>query len=243
MIKNLLCWVLLAFVVVSCDKSYVTPDPVARGLNFYPLKVGDYRIYDVKDIKYQHNVPTELNFQMREWVADSFMDQTNTLTYKIIRSIRANTESEWVDDSVMTVTKNQNMVTLTKDNTKYVKMVFPVEEGETWLGDMYNDHYIVDDPNPNVSKEAYIYRSLDQPFKIGDLSFEKTVVIEQGTQGLFNSKLSDRSVVYARGIGRVYRLFDRKEYQPCASDDCPNGDNYILDGHERHEVLIEHGKL
>src|SRR5688500_18482520 len=99
MIRNLLCWVILAFVVVSCDKSYVTPDPVARGLNFYPLEVGDYRIYAVKDIKYQHNEPTERNFQMREWVVDSFMDQTNTLTYKIIRSIRPNAESPWEDDS------------------------------------------------------------------------------------------------------------------------------------------------
>ncbi|MER2998162.1 hypothetical protein [Pontibacter populi] len=239
MIKNLLCWILLAFVVVSCDKSYVTPDPVARGLNFYPLEVGDYRIYDVTDIKYQHNVPTELNFQMREWVADSFMDQTNTLTYKIIRSIRANAESEWEDDSVMTVTKNHNMVTLTKDNTKYVKMVFPVEEGKTWHHDAFNDRYDSD----LTDKELSTYVDLDQPFSHADLQFDQTLTVLQ--QGIFVSPSlgkDERKEVYARNVGLIYRLFNRQKYEPCS--DCPDEtEPYILDGHERHEVLIEHGKL
>jgi hypothetical protein len=242
MIRNLLCWVILAFVVVSCDKSYVTPDPVARGLNFYPVEVGDYRIYNVKDIKYQHNEPTELNFQMREWVVDSFMDQTNTLTYKIIRSIRPNAESEWEDDSVMTVTKNHTMVTLTKDNTKYVKMVFPVVEGKKWEADAYNTRY-----DYNGDREKYIYSKVDQLSVINNTEFDKTVLITVlPALASETTDYDDRQEIYARNVGRIYRLFHKESYAPCNLDvenGCPDGAGFILDGHKREEVLIEHGKL
>jgi hypothetical protein len=241
MIRNLLCWAVLAFVVVSCDKSYVTPDPVARGLNFYPLEVGDYRIYNVKDIKYQHNEPTELNFQMREWVVDSFMDQTNTLTYKIIRSIRPNAESQWEDDSVMTVTKNHTMVTLTKDNTKYIKMVFPVEEGKTWEADAFNTRY-----DANGDREIYKYSDIDKLFSVDGHEFTNTVTITILPPVISETTtLDDRKEVYARDSGMVYRLFSRINMAKCGvgPGECEDGPDYILDGHKREEVLIEHGKL
>ncbi|MBC5773329.1 hypothetical protein H8S95_04570 [Pontibacter sp. KCTC 32443] len=239
MIKKLLCWFVLAFVVVSCDESDVTPDPVARGLNFYPLEVGDYKIYDVTDIHYQNNKPTETRFQMREWVADSFLDQTNTLTYKIIRSVRPNAESVWVDDSVMVVTKNNSSVILTKDNTKYVKLVFPVKNGKTWEADAFNNNYVNDD-----EREKHTYAGLDQPYTLDELVYDSTVTVIQGEPLNTVINFDDRKEVYARGIGKIYRLFNRKVFDTCDTEECPDeGEDYILDGHERHEVLIEYGKL
>lgn len=238
MIKKLLCWCVLAFVAISCDESYVTPDPEARGLNYYPVKVGQYRIYDVTDIHYQNNVATEERFQMREWVADSFLDQTNALTYKIIRSVRPDAQAEWLDDSVMTVTKDHNRVILTKDNTRYVKMVFPVKEGKIWKADAYNSNIVED------KKEEYIYSNVGQPITIEDFSYDKALLITVLPSEAVDGRLTDeRKEVYAWGIGKVYRLFDRKVYEACNPQYCPYGDNYILDGHERTEVLIEHGKL
>lgn len=234
MIKNLLCWCMLAFVAISCDESFVTPDPEARGLNYYPLEVGNYRVYNVTDIKYQHNVATEERFQMREWVADSFLDQTNTLTYKIIRSIRPNAQSEWLDDSVMTLVKTNNHVILTKDNTKYVKLVFPVEEGKTWQPDMFNVRNY-----ESGRKEVATYSAVDKPSESG--AFEETVTVKQ--EGKFYSPdagVDDRQEVYARGVGLVYRLFKRLDYEECTIG-CENPE--ILDGHERREELIDYGKL
>ncbi len=252
MMKNLFCWLLVAFVAVSCSENEVIPDPIARGMDYYPLAVGDYRVYKVTDIKYQHNrVISEEEFLMREWVVDSFLDQTNVLTYKIIRSVRPDAQSEWFDDSVMTVTKGHSSVILTKDNTKYVKLVFPVKEGKTWLGDMYNDHIIKDDPNPYVSKEVYRYKAIDQPYRTEDLLFEETVTILQGQQNVdpndpdyLSTYYKDRREIYARGIGKVYRIFYHLKYEPCITEECNTDDEAaILDGHERYEELIEYGKL
>ncbi|MEJ8755365.1 hypothetical protein WG947_00030 [Pontibacter sp. H259] len=236
---------MLAFLVLSCEESFVTPDPEARGLNYYPLEVGNYRVYDVTDIKYQHNEATEKRFQMREWVADSFLDQTNALTYKIIRSVRPDAQSEWLDDSVMTVTKSNTQVILTKDNTKYVKFVFPVIEGKTWIGDLYNNHVIKkDESNPYKSKEYFRFQNVDQSFEIGTEEYDKTVTIIQGEPQVDIYSLDDRKEVYARNIGRIYRLFNRLIY--CTGDagqTCTVGTEYILNGHKRIEELIEYGKL
>lgn len=241
MIKKLLCWFVLAFAVISCDESFVTPDSVARGLNYYPLAVGNYRVYDVTDIQYQNNVPTKTRFQMREWVADSFMNQTNTLVYKIIRSVRPDAQSIWEDDSVMVVTKDHNRVILTKHNTKFIKMVFPVTEGKTWEADAYNDRYLDQDA---TKREIYTYSSVDAPYQLADLTYDSTLIItvlppESSYPGLKDN----RKEVYARNIGMIHRVFDRKFYSDCVPSNCPLGPNYILDGHERQEVLIEHGKL
>jgi len=232
----MLCWCILAFVAISCDESFVTSDPEARGLDYYPLEVGDYRVYEVTDIHYQHNVATEERFLMREWVADSFLDQTNALTYKIIRSVRPNAQSEWLDDSVMTVTKNNTSVILTKDNTKYVKMVFPVSEGKTWKPDMYNNRAYETD-----KKEVATYLSVDQPYQSDSHSYEKTATVVQ--EGKFfdpSIGVDSRQEIYARGIGLVYRMFKRLDYDECLIG-CENPE--ILDGHERYEELVEYGKL
>ncbi|MBB6610162.1 hypothetical protein H7F15_03850 [Pontibacter sp. Tf4] len=240
MIKKLLCWCVLAFLAVSCEESFVTPDPEARGLNYYPLEVGQYRIYDVTDIHYQNDVATETHFQMREWVADSFLDQTNALTYKIIRSVRPNAQAEWLDDSVMTVTKDHNRVILTKDNTRYVIMVFPVQEGKTWQADVLNNRYNRD----STAKENSVYFTVDKPYTLQNSAvYDKTATVFIGEVSTDSTIIDKRREVYARNIGKIYRVFDRKNLGSCQSTDCEDYVSPILDGHERYEVLIEHGKL
>ncbi|NEM97949.1 hypothetical protein [Pontibacter burrus] len=233
----MLCWCVLAFVAISCEESFVTPDPEARGLNYYPLKVGQYRIYDVTDIHYQNNVATKERFQMREWVADSFLDQTNALTYKIIRSIRPDAQAEWLDDSVMTVTKDHNRVILTKDNTRYVKMVFPVKEGNTWEPDVYNTRKL-----GNGKREQAKFAFVGQTYPLNNAVYDNTVMITFGEPPLLETKIDQREEVYAWNVGRIYRLFDRKELEECLMN-CDPEKPFILDGHKRTEVLIEHGKL
>jgi hypothetical protein len=232
---KLLCWFLVAFAVVSCKESYVTPDTEARGLKYYPLMVGQYRVYDVTDIRYQHNNATQTNFQMREWVADSFMNQTNTLTYKIIRSVRADAQSEWLDDSVFLATKDYNRVILTKDNTRYVKMVFPVKESKTWEADALNDRKL-----DNGTRELHMFTDINRPFTLNSTVYDSTLTIIQGEPGVISSRFSNRFEVYAKNIGLIYRLFDVKNYDNCIELPCTS---QIIDGHERHETLISYGKL
>lgn len=255
MIKNKLIPFLLTFFMTGCTNTYVEPDPNALGYEYYPVAVGDYRIYDVTGINFKNNVGDTTRYQMREVVDTFFVDQTNTLNYKIVRATRQDESAVWVEDSVMLVAKSTSSVILTKDNTKYVKLVFPVKEGAVWLGDAYNNHVInALEEDPAKRKEPYTYTHVGKPFRFngktlketadGSLNFGETVTVVQGTPTNNLVQLDERKEVYANGIGRVYRLFNRVVYcNDSESKSCPFGEEYKLNGNERYEVLMSYGHL
>ncbi len=242
--RALLLLLVLAAFVAGCENKYKDPDPVAMGYDYYPLEKGQYRVYDVRDIRYNNKQKFTQQFQLRERVDTSFVDQTGQLVYKIIRSIRPNAQSAWLDDSVMTVAKRPNMVILTKDNTRYIKMVFPVRNGLEFIGDLYNTRTVSEGDARKVrnSKEVYIFEAVGEPFEHEDKSYPNTATVVQGL--LVTGQDDDnRFEVYADGIGMVYRLFRRLKYESCKAEDGCDGTVDIDNGHEREEVLIEHGKL
>lgn len=235
----LFCFLLTVAGLSGCETNYVEHDQ-DLGLDYMPLQIGDYKIYKVVDIRYQNNIATKDSFEMREVVDTTFYDQTNALNYKIVRSIKRYNQQEWVDDSVMTVVKTDKFAMLTKDNTKYVKLVFPVEEGKMWLGDAFNDHVINDlETDPYERKEPYTYTAVGEPFEINGTVYPTTLTVVQGRPTDSVIQLDERKEVYAKGIGKVYRLFNRVVY--CNNTSCPQDTKYKLNGHERHETLIAYG--
>lgn len=245
--KALLLLVVLAGFVAGCENKYKDPDPAAMGYDYYPLEIGNYRIYDVTDIKFRSNVGDTNRFQLRERVDTSFYDQTNQLVFKIVRSVRLSKNSNWIDDSVMVVAKTDKMVLLTKDNTKYVKLVFPVKDGGEWIGDLFNNKLAEASRTTKVrdSKEVYTYEKVGRPFSLSDLIFDNTITVVQNNPPFDLTRIDERREVYAEGIGKVHRLFNRVVYCEGSeiNSDCQMGVEWKQSGHERHEILVEYGKL
>ncbi|WP_242918747.1 hypothetical protein [Pontibacter liquoris] len=247
--KAVLHLVLLAGLLAGCEEKIADPDPRAAGYDYYPVAIGDFRIYNVTDIQYRYNVGDTARFQLQERVDTSFYDQTNTLNYKIVRSIRPDAGSPWVDDSVFVVAKTNTMVLLTKDNTPHVKLVFPVKAGESWLGDAYNNNkansYTPVDGRRSeyyLSKESYTYDKVGEPFTIGDKTYPKTLTVVQGTPTESWIGFDDRQEVYAEDIGMVYMRYNRIVYcNQMESSKCEYAIGYKLNGHERHEILTSYG--
>ncbi|WP_439882827.1 hypothetical protein ACSX1A_06595 [Pontibacter sp. MBLB2868] len=240
--KALFVFLLLAVLAVGCKENYVEPDKEALGLAYYPLEIGDYRIYNVLDIRYKFNVGDTTRFQIKERVDTTFYDQSDKLTYKIIRSVRPNEGSEWVDDSVMVITKTESMLLLTKNNTKYVKLVFPVKEGAVWVGDAYNDHVAPGWIGNKINgKEVYTYESVGQPFEVSGEVYPETTEVIHGDFKNDGVVYNDRKEVYAKGVGLIYSLYKRIDY--CSTQGCNFAEGYKLQGHERYESLISYGSL
>ncbi|TXK47661.1 hypothetical protein FVR03_08935 [Pontibacter qinzhouensis] len=226
-------------LATGCTEKFVEPDPTAAGLEYYPVEVGDFRIYEVTDIKFRNNIGDTTRFLLRERVDTSFFDQTNTLNYKIVRSVKANIASQWQDDSVLVVTKSDKFVTETKDNTKRIKFVFPIKNGKVWSADAFNANL-----DQNRSKEMYTFQEAGAPATVGGKSYNQTVTVIQGTPANNLVQLDDRKEVYANRIGLVYRLFNKVTYcNDSESNTCPFGKNYKLNGHERIKILQSYGKM
>ncbi len=235
--KALLLLVVLAGLVAGCEEKYKAPGPQDMGYGYFPLEIGAYRIYNVTDIKFRSNVGDTARFQMQERIDTSFYDQTNALSYRIVRSVRPDENSTWADDSVMVVKMSDNSLLLTKDNTTFVKLIFPVKNGKSWAGDAFNTHVI-----NKSEKEPLTYTNVGEPYKVNDQSFPNTITVIQGNPVKNFVYQDDRKEVYAEGVGRVYRLFNRVVYcNQTSGSDCEFGVDYKLDGHERHEELISYG--
>lgn len=241
MIRKLSGWILLLVVLAGCADS-AAPDPSRMGYQYYPLAVGDYRDYYVTDIRFRFDQGDTSRFLMREVVKSTFTDQTNTLNYRMERFIRPDSSSPWRADSVFLVSKSLTNVIHTKDNTKRVKMVFPVRNGKTWFGDAYNDILV------HEEKEPYTYASVHEPFEFNNskliynntgIRFDSSATVIQGEPHESVTSLDDRKEVYAAGVGMVYRLFKRAVL--CSPSDETSCEHQIIEGHERHEVLIGHG--
>ncbi|MHC2991357.1 hypothetical protein OB13_07100, partial [Pontibacter sp. HJ8] len=178
--KALLLLVVLAGFMAGCENKYKDPDPTAMGYDYFPLEVGNYRIYEVTDIRFRSNEGDTNRFQMRERVDTSFYDQTNQLVYKIVRSVRAGEIQSWVDDSVMVVAKTDKMVLQTQDNNKYVKLVFPVKEGASWVGDAYNNRTTGGTSTSlPAKKEHYYYQKVGNAYEVNGQKYAKTVTVVQ----------------------------------------------------------------
>ncbi|MDX5437926.1 MAG: hypothetical protein LPK03_12065 [Pontibacter sp.] len=241
--NTLLLLLVLLGLLTACEDKYKDPDPKLMGYEYFPLEVGSYRIYNVTDIRFKSDVGDTTRFQMRERVDTTFTDQTGALNYKIIRSIRANENSAWEDDSVMTAVRSVNNLILMQNNTKYVKMVFPVKEGKHWIGDAYNDRVASDYAvNERDGKELYTYRNVGENYYLNGNTFPNTVEIIQGDYTSDDFVVDKRKEVYAEEIGRIYRQFTKIIFSPCSPQDCKYGEDYKIYGHERHEELIAHGK-
>lgn len=241
--NTLLLLLVLLGLLTACEDKYKDPDPKLMGYEYFPLEVGSYRIYNVTDIRYQSDVGDTTRFQMRERVDTIFTDQTGALTYKIVRSIRANENSAWEDDSVMTAVRSVNNLILMQNNTKYVKLIFPVKEGKQWVGDAYNNRYAADYAEKKLDgKELYTYRNVGKAFALNGTTFSNSVEVVHGDYVSDDLVLDERKEVYAEGVGRVYRQFIKIIYPTCTPQDCKYGEGYKIYGHERHEELIAHGK-
>ncbi|WP_370086987.1 hypothetical protein [Ekhidna sp.] len=217
---------LVAGVGISCSESRKA-DPSTLGYDFYPLNIGQYRIYDVEEIKYLVSGFDTTVFQLRETIFDSIssIDQT---VYLLRRDIRADDTAPWKSDSVWSVTSTSNYLSISENNIPYIKLTFPVKEGRDWDANSLNSK----DPSTSY------YQSMSNSIidSVGTESHMRVIIedIEENVTGV-----DLRSEVYARGIGLVEK--DYLVQKKCTSSDCGGDLGEVIAGRSLKQVLIEIG--
>ena len=218
--------ILASTLTLACNESKdVGPDTL--GLDFYPLNVGQYRIYDVEEIRYLITGFDTATYQLRETIFDSIpsLDQT---TYLLRRDIRTDAMSDWESDSVWSVTLTSTYLSITENNIPLMKLTFPVTAGREWDGNSLNSR----------SERTYYYQSLtSQLIDSVNLEDHMRMVIEDVEENVTGVDL--RSEVYVKGVGLVEK--DYLTQTKCTSSDCGSDLGEVIDGRSLRQVLIEIG--
>ncbi|CAN5901329.1 hypothetical protein BH24BAC1_BH24BAC1_01110 [soil metagenome] len=221
-------------LLYGCQTSTYEPDPDALGHRYFPLEVKSFRVYDVTETRYLHDLPTTTTYQVRERVDSVFTDLANQRAYRIVRSRRGNEAQVWVDDSVIVATRSISDLRVSRHNVKVVQMIFPVRNGKSWNPNAFN----------TAGAASFTYKDVGNPYSYDNKTYEKTATVVQGDVSNL-IELDRREEVYAEDIGPVFKNYTRLNYcdnpARCAFNRQPTP--YIQEGIRRIDKLIAFGKL
>lgn len=233
-------WVVV-MAVLGCVPDNQLDFPTAQ--NYFPLRVGDYKIFQVSEIRIApYNIETELNYQIRTLVTDSFPNADGKYSYVISRFKRTNPTDAWVSLDTWTGRANDREVVITEGNIPYQKISYPVESTRKWNGNRYNSESTneICPEATATSCDLYAFGAVNAPFQSGmGLSFTKTIeVVENDDEDLF-VKYDVRRTIYALNVGLVYREINIRQY--CTQDPC-YGQQLVENGQVMVMELKEYGR-
>lgn len=226
---------LLVLIYFSCQQRVDTLEPIS--LDYYPLMDGKYKIYQVDSTIYdEFNCAVFYSScQIKEVSLEMGTDGEGDPIYHIQRFIRKDNQSPWKLQSVWSEKLEDNQLQRIEENQRFVKMIFPVQEGTTWDGLSYIKKDTTFDIRGGVIEiykdwDDFKYTSVAAPFV--DTSQSVPITYSDAVQVLQTNKenlldLRYSSEVYAKNIGLVY-----KEMQIlgtyCLDANCTVGSSNLL---------------
>jgi hypothetical protein len=222
----------LALNMVSCTEEVQTPPYM--GYEYFPDSVGHYITYRVDSIWTDDafNRKDTYEFGLKEWVESKFLDNEDRPSQRIERYKDFNPEPYDfnVISDVWFATRTAARAEKIEENTRYVKLIFPLAENEQWNGNAFNtiEDFDID----------YKMYNVHQPFTdtLTGITFDSTVTVLQiDRQPIFDYR-TNVVEVYAKHIGLVYKYYYNVNWQ---KEGNPPVD--VLYGAQYKYHYLEHG--
>ena len=215
---------LLLWGLVACKKGDSTPPKFFY--NYYPTTVGNFVEYEVDSMYHNGNFGSDtFYFQVREVIAEDFLDAEGRLSQRIERFKRNSSSDPWVLKDVWFSTRTGTRAEKVEENVRYVKVLFPPKLNDKWDGNLYN---IFDETDYEIDQ-------LHESTSINGFAFDSTLtVIEADRQNFVDTIYQFET--YATGVGMVKRTYRDIFY---AFD---TAFNVTLHGSEYYQTLIGYGQ-
>ena len=215
-------------LVIGCNE-LMAPEPEGLGYDYFPLTIGEFRIYDVEVINYNldGSISTEV-YQLKEVVADSSIAGGET-SFRLDRYRRTDALEAWVIDSVWSARRNTYQAIVVENNVPIIKLSFPLAEDKTWDGNAMNSRDFDEFEIKNLGK-TFQFDSIDYP---NSLEMLKENLVDSGGFTVKDYNLE----VFSSDLGLIYRLDENLVYcQSCTPFTIEEGVKY-------EQKLVEIGKV
>ena len=242
---------LLALAVAGCKDDVEKAAPIDT--SYYPMQVGDFRIYEVTDTTWLRNNRNIVRYQVRERVEEQYLDATNkTTSFRVVRASRSTPADAWRDDSVLVVSPAVANVQVTRNNRRTVELVHPARTGYFWDQNAFNAAGTTNNPNTSNRDGDIHYKRVGEAFTTttaaGEVkTYPKTVMTALRETNAENGGIYINPFyyfrlrqVYASGIGPVYR--SRRRFIYTENGGMTPSPDYIFSGMARTEILLESGR-
>jgi hypothetical protein len=220
--------VLSILFAIGCTE-LSAPEPERLGYDYFPLIIGEFRIYDVEVINYLDGSTDTTNYQLREVVSDSSIIGDET-SYRLDRYRRANASESWVIDSVWSARLNPYQAIVVEHNVPIIKLSFPLVEDKRWDGNALN----------SIEFDEFKMENIGGTYQIDGIDYPNS--LEMFKEDLLDPLKITRDdyqlEVFSAGIGLIFRQEIFKQY--CS--DCPE-QGKIEEGIVYEQKLLEIGKI
>lgn len=182
-------FLLLVILAAACKKT--EPEDIDLGYDYFPNTLRSFVIYQVDSAYYGINQQS-FSFELKEVLATSFLDGEGQMAMVVERYVRENSADPWVLRQNWVQKITPTTAERVEDNIRFIRLVFPIEEGESWNGNAYN----------TLGEWSYTYDDVGKPFSIGGQVLDESLRVNQRN----NVNLVDQEIayeVYAKGVGLV----------------------------------------
>ena len=237
---NFITTILACFIFFGCKQT--TEEFKSAPLSDYlPLQVGKYITYRLDSTVFTNfGTITEVHsFQEKQIVDAKITDALGRDSYRILRFTRDTAGTQpWAPAGSYSITPTDKTIEVIENNLRFVKLVMPVTQDNTWKGNRYlpdeafsssytfNNDFGMDDWD-------YTYTSTGGSLTVKGQTYNDVLTVD-GIDDVFNTNNENTTTVtnpsviayvnylqdnYAKGLGLIYQQFIMWEYQP------PNGVN------------------
>ena len=197
--------IILSFIVVSlisCRKKNIPQDSNILGLDYYPTASGKYVVYDVDSIVYTELPKDTLvyKYRIKEKFTDTFTDNLGKPAIRLERyikrfnSLKPYDSIPWTIKEVWMINASNKTIEVQESNTRFTKLIFPVQEKASWNGNAGN----------SLGEWDFTYDYIDRKETINTTSLNYVLLVKQKD---YRTLISYQYYAekYAKGIGLVYR--------------------------------------
>lgn len=221
--------------------------------SYYPTTPGKYITYRTDSTVFTSfgTVTTVRSYQEKNEVDMLMTDNLGRPSYRVFRYLRdVDGTQAWKPAGTFFVTLTNHSLEVVENNLRFLKLVNPVKENNSWKGNSflpfepYKDKYsFSNDDEGSMPKWDYTYTELNgtflyknQPLRdvltVTHVNESANVPVTQASAyGYINYSLDK----YAKGIGLVFQEFIMWEYQPN-----PGGNNGYKTGFGIKRSMIDH---
>lgn len=211
------------FFFTSCKKETEILEPVAVTA-YFPLQVGKQITYALDSTLFLNfgKTKTIVSYQVQDRIDAEITDNLGRPSFRIFRYIRKKAGDPWIFNNTFMATPTRSSIEYIENNLRYVKLKFPIHDGDTWKGNTFINTSSIDVDLRYLDDWDYQYDSVGRPLTINGLTFDQTLIVRERDEftgqdpsipGTLYAEKNYSIEKYAKGVGLIYREFIHWEYQ------------------------------
>jgi hypothetical protein len=191
---------LLITMIVACSKKK-GDEPVDLGYDYFPIQTGATWIYKVDSLVYDdntgHTTIDTFTYEYKEQITGTFTDVSGKIGQQLSRYYKLSDTDEWVQVNSWTLLRTEFNAEKVQENTRLVKLVFPLELNKRWNPNMFNA----------MGEEEYKVTFYNEPYATEATQYSSALMVTHEDEENAIEEIK-RYEIYARNAGLVYSLSD-----------------------------------